>query len=253
MTAPELTTELPENHDLRLDGELPGRVLVVVAHPDDVDFGVGGTVARFTDAGVPVSYCMVTDGDAGEVDGYERSEIGPLRRREQTAAAKILGVEADDIFWLGFPDGALVADLELRKAISRVIRQVKPDLVIAQSATRAYDRIYASHPDHLAAGEAAICAVYPDSRNTASFPELLDEGFKPHAVNRVWVMGLAEPNHGVDISTTIERKIEALRAHESQTSTYPLETMIPEWAERGARAMEMAAGGLVEAFYDVRA
>lgn len=158
------------------------KILVITAHPDDVDFGAGGTVATWVVEGNEVEYCLVTDGQAGGSDNtVTRDEVAALRRREQTAAANMLGVTK--LHWLGFPDGAVVADLNLRREISAVIRKVKPDRVLTQSSERNYNRIYASHPDHLATGEAALCAVYPDARNEFAFPELLSErGLAPHAV-----------------------------------------------------------------------
>ena len=164
------------------------RALVVCAHPDDVDFGAAGTVAGWTDAGVEVSYCLVSDGDAGGFDpSVPRSEIGAIRRGEQTAAAKEVGVT--DLHWLGFPDGYLTVTLELRKAIARVIRQVRPQRVLTQSPQRNYQRVFASHPDHLATGEATLCAVYPDSRNEFWMPDLVaEEGLAPWSVSEVWLM-----------------------------------------------------------------
>ena len=159
------------------------RILVVTAHPDDVDFGAAGSVAVWTNAGIEVAYCIVTDGDAGGSDrSVSRTEMAAIRREEQLEAAKVVGVS--DVTYLGFPDGRVVADLELRRAISRVIRRFRPDRVVAQSPERNWSRIYASHPDHLAAGEAAVCAVYPDARNPFAFPDLLEEGLEPHTVAR---------------------------------------------------------------------
>ena len=147
------------------------RALVVTAHPDDVDFGAAGTVAVLTDAGVQVTYCLVTDGDAGGTDRtMPRPDMAALRRIEQTRAAKAVGV--DQLIFLGIGDGRVEANLLLREAISRVIRQVRPQVVLAQSAQRNLDRIYASHPDHLATGEGTICAVYPDARNAFAYPHL---------------------------------------------------------------------------------
>jgi LmbE family N-acetylglucosaminyl deacetylase len=145
------------------------RVLVVVAHPDDVDFGAAGSVAALTDAGVHVTYCLVTSGDAGGSDrSVARADMIQLREAEQTRAAKAVGVS--DLVFLRVPDGRVEATLDLRKAISRVIRQVRPQVVLCQSATRNLDRIYAGHPDHLAAGEATICAVYPTPAIHLRFP-----------------------------------------------------------------------------------
>src|SRR5215208_802856 len=126
------------------------RILVVTAHPDDVDFGMGGTVATWTDAGIHVAYCVVTDGDAGGFDpDVPRSEIPAIRRAEQEAAAKV--VRVDTVHWLGYPDGRLVPSIELRRDLARVIRIERPDRVVCQSPERNWDRLGASHPDHLAA------------------------------------------------------------------------------------------------------
>jgi len=192
------------------------RVLVVTAHPDDVDFGFAGSVAAMTDAGIEVSYCIVTDGDAGGSElGIPRAEMGPLRREEQTAAAAVVGVH--DLHFLGFPDGRVEPNLALRESLSRVIRRVRPQRVLTQSPERNFDRIYASHPDHLAVGEATIAAVYPDARNRWAHESLLDEGLEPHAAEEVWIGGGVPPaTHYVDITTTVDRKIEALRCHKSQ-------------------------------------
>ena len=141
------------------DTFLPAKVLVIVAHPDDIDFGTAGTVATLTDHGVDVVYGLVTSGQAGEPADLSPSELAELREAEQSAAASIVGVS--ELHWLGFPDGAVVADLELRRAISRLIRIVRPDLVITQTPERNFERIYAAHPDHLATGEAVVSAVYP--------------------------------------------------------------------------------------------
>ena len=166
-------------------------------------------MAVLTDAGVEVTYCLVTDGDAGGSDrSMSRSDMAALRRAEQTRAAKAVGVE--HLVFLGHPDGRVVADLTLREDLSRVIREVRPNVVVCQSAQRNLDRIYASHPDHLAAGEAAISAVYPDSRNPFAFPALLEAGLEPWTVDEVWVTGTQEANAHVEITPQLERKIEAL-------------------------------------------
>lgn len=242
----------PADAITELGDELPNQVLVVTAHPDDVDFGASATVARLTETGVKVAYCIVTDGDAGDAHGIPRAEVGALRQREQRAAGGLVGV--DDIHFLGLPDGMLVAGLDLRKAIARVIRQVRPDVVITQSPLRRYDFIYASHPDHLAAGEAALSAVYPDARNPHTFPELLDEGWDPHTVRRVWLMAHPEPNRFVDITETYDRKVAALRAHESQTgarSDEELDGLLRTWAAGMAKLAGWPDGRLAEGFREV--
>ena len=232
------------------DEFVPTKALVIVAHPDDIDFGTAGTVATLTDHGVEVVYGLVTSGQAGEPADLSPDELAELREAEQTAAAKIVGVT--ELHWLGFPDGAVVADLELRKAISRLIRVVKPDLVITQTPERNFERIYAAHPDHLATGEAVVSAVYPDSRNAKSFPELLDEGHEPHAVPRVWLMAgsTATTNLHVDITANLERKIDALMAHTSQNGPRAevLPDMIREWAKTNAE-LSGTSWSAVESFH----
>ncbi|MGI9596259.1 MAG: PIG-L deacetylase family protein [Acidimicrobiales bacterium] len=235
---------------LTADGpfDAPERVLVVVAHPDDIDFGTAGTVASLTDGGTHVAYCLVTSGDAGDDDlSVSQAELAALREGEQTAAGAEVGV--DVLHWLRHPDGRVLNSLELRRDISRIIRIERPDVVITQSPERNWDRIYGSHPDHLATAEATIAAVYPDSRNPRSHPELLDEGHEPHTVDKIWVMGL-QPNLTVDITDVFDRKISALEAHSSQTAWMGdrLPKMLTEWAiERGERG-GLDAGRMGESF-----
>ena len=209
------------------------RALVVTAHPDDVDFGAAGTVATLTDAGVAVTYCLVTSGEAGGSDrSVSRAEVAELRHEEQTTAAKHVGVT--ELVWLGRPDGRVVADLDLRMAITRVIRQVRPQLVITQSPERVMDRIIGSHPDHLAAGEATFCAVYPDSRNPFAFPELLgDEGLEPWSVPEMWVMAFAGSpgmraggRHG-------QRRAQDRRAAVAREPARRTRRRWPTWCARG--------------------
>lgn len=226
------------------------RILVITAHPDDVDFGVAGSVATWTDAGIQVTYCLATDGEAGGSDrSVSRAEMAELRRAEQTAAAKVAGVE--DLVFLGHPDGRLEATLELRRDLSRVIRQVRPQRVVTQSPDRNYQRIYASHPDHLAAGEAALCAVYPDARNPFAHPELLeDEGLEPWSVGETWLMAAGEPNRFVDVTDTFDRKIDALRSHASQHSDWdPIAAMVRGWLTATAKLAGFPDGRLAEGFF----
>ena len=158
-----------------IDASQVERVLVITAHPDDVDFGAAGTVAVLTDRGVAVTYCIVTDGDAGGFDeDVPRATMASIRRDEQTRAAKEVGVS--HLIFLGEPDGRLQPDLDLRLRLSRVIRQVCPDLVITQHPVRNLARIHASHPDHLAVGEAALCAVFPDCPEPLRLPGAVGRG-----------------------------------------------------------------------------
>ena len=235
-----------------LDNADVARILVIVAHPDDVDFGAAGSVAVWTDAGATVTYCVVTDGDAGGFDpAVPRSEIPGIRRAEQTAAAKEVGVE--DLVFLGYPDGRLEATMELRRDLARVIRQVRPDRVLLPSPERMWDRIFASHPDHLAAGEAAMCAVYPDSRNPFAFPELAAQGLEAHTVGEVWVMAAPRADVYVDVTDQFERKLSALRAHVSQNTDADgqLEGRLRGWLGINAATAGLPEGRLAEGFMRV--
>jgi LmbE family N-acetylglucosaminyl deacetylase len=218
------------------------RVLVVTAHPDDVDFGAAGTVTSFTDAGIEVVYCIVTNGDAGGSDrSMSRPDMAALRQKEQRAAAATVGVT--DVRFLGFPDGRVQPTLELRRDISRVIRQVRPQRVLTQSPERRWDFIFASHPDHLAAGEAAVCAVYPDARNPFAHPELLEvERLEPWTVNELWIMAFDGANIVVDTTAALDRKVAALMCHQSQM---PDPEGTKERVTTGAR-MAAATAGLPE-------
>lgn len=227
------------------------RILVVTAHPDDVDFGAAGSVATWTDAGIRVAYCLVTDGDAGGSDNtITRARMAEIRREEQTAAAAAVGV--DELHFLGYPDGRVTASLDLRRDISRVIRKVRPDRVCVQSPERRWDRIYASHPDHLAAGEAALAAVYPDARNEFAHPELMAEGFEPWTAREVYVMAHPSSDVYVDITTQIDRKIAALLAHESQhADPVRTEELVRVWSEVTAQSAGLSEGRRAEAFLRV--
>jgi LmbE family N-acetylglucosaminyl deacetylase len=225
------------------------RILVITAHPDDVDFGASGTVATWTDAGLDVVYCIVTDGDAGGSDpSVSRPDMAVLRHAEQTAAAKCVGVT--DLRFLGYADGYVEPTIALRKDLTRVIRQVRPDRVISPSPERNYARVGASHPDHRAVGDAALDAVYPDARNQFAFPDLLaDEGLEPWTVREVWLMSSPQAEHYVDITETFGRKVAALRAHESQTGDMlDLETFLRGWLSRAAQTAGFPEGRLAEAF-----
>jgi LmbE family N-acetylglucosaminyl deacetylase len=228
--------------------ELPTQVLVITAHPDDVDFGAAGSVARWTGEGVKVAYCIVTDGASGALDTTTDLTMLPaLRQEEQRAAAAAVGV--DDVRFLDYPDGRLEVSMALRRDLSRVIRQVRPDRVVAQSPERNWERIRASHPDHLAAGEAALQAVYPDARNPFAHPELLAEGLEPHAVDEVWLMASPRADRAVDITDHLERKIAALLCHRSQVGEGDhIEGLIRGWTGRTAVEMGVGEGRYAEAF-----
>jgi len=234
---------------MALDDSLVSRVLAVAAHPDDIDFGASGTVATWTDAGHQVTYLLCTRGDQGGFDDTPREQMPAIREAEQRAAAKAVGV-TDVRFLDGFRDGWLEPTHELQREIVRVIRQVRPQRMLIQSPERHWDRIGASHPDHLAAGEAAIRAIYPAARNPFSYPELLaDEGLEPWAVPETWIMAHPGAAHAVDVTDTFPRKLEALRAHRSQTSHVDdLEGMLRTWGRRTADAAGLDADRLAEVF-----
>ncbi|GAA1759845.1 PIG-L deacetylase family protein [Nonomuraea bangladeshensis] len=225
------------------------RVLYVTAHPDDVDFGAAGSAALFVDRGVEVTYLLVTDGDAG---GNERTldntGMAELRRTEQRAAAKAVGVT--DVRFLGYPDGQVVPSLELRRSIARVIRQVRPDLVVTHHPDRNYRFVAPSHPDHRAVGGAALDAVYPDARNPYAFPELLlEEGLEAWTVREVWLTGGTTPDHYVDVTDVIDRKLAALLSHVSQVAHVEgfaegVKSRFAAWGEQAG----FGAGRYAEAF-----
>jgi LmbE family N-acetylglucosaminyl deacetylase len=195
----------------------PQCILVVLAHPDDPEFFCGESVVRWTSAGHKVIYCLLTCGDKGTKDrNLESGQLCCIRQDEQRKAAAILGV--DQVRFLKHEDGYLVADLGLRRDITRVIRQEKPDiLVTCDPTTLFYNNQSINHPDHRAAGQAAIDSVFPAARDHLNFIELWrDENLEPHIVREVWVCGTLEPNFILDVSVYWETKIRALYEHKSQ-------------------------------------
>lgn len=218
--------------------DAPERVLVVVAHPDDIDFGIAGTAAVLAAAGSTVTYALLTSGEAGIPEDMDRAELAALREQEQRAAAAAVGVT--DVRFLGQPDGHLESNLALRKVISRVIRQTKPNVVITQNPERRYDRIFASHPDHLACADATISAVYPDARNPHAHVELMDEGHEPHAVDWVWITQGRKPNLAVNITDVLSKKVAALSSHSSQVAWIDdVDKLLREWAAASAEQYDV--------------
>ncbi len=191
------------------------RALVIQAHPDDVDFGAAGTVSHLTDAGARVTYCLVTDGQAGGFDvTIPRTEMAAIRREEQTKAAAEVGV--DELVFLGRMDGEVEFDRSLRHDLTRVIRQVRPDVVLIHPPHVVVTSVYGSHADHVATGQASWAAVYPDARNPFAFPELVTSGFEPWTVAEIWIINHPDSNETVDITEQFDRKLSALRCHASQ-------------------------------------
>ena len=233
----------------RPDSEIQ-KVLVVVAHPDDCDFGAGGTIAGWVDAGLSVTILLCTRGEQGGFDDTDREQMPAIREREQLAASAVLGVK-DVRFLQGHRDGWLEPSWELQRQIVEVIRDVRPQRVLIQSPERWYDRIQASHPDHLAAGEAAIRAVYPAAENRFAWPELIEAGLAPWHVNEVWIMAHPDMTHAVDITENFGRKVDALQAHVSQTGHQgdQLEEFLRGWGIGVAEMFGLGAGRLAECFH----
>jgi LmbE family N-acetylglucosaminyl deacetylase len=187
-----------------------------MAHPDDADFWAAGTIALWVRDGWAVTYLIATSGDAGGFEpGRANDAMAERRRGEQRRAAAILGV-SDVRFLDGFGDGEVRVDGELVGGIVRVIRQTKPDLVLAQSPTRTWGDIRLSHPDHLAVGEAVARAVYPFARNPFAFPELAAAGLEAFEVRELWLVGDPAPDHAVDVTAVWDKRQAALLAHASQ-------------------------------------
>ena len=232
----------------RPDSEIE-RALVVTAHPDDADYGSAGTLAGWTDAGIEVTLLLCTRGEQGGFDDTPREQMPAIREAEQRAASAVVGVQ-DVRFLDGHFDGWLEPGWQLQREIVRVIREVRPQRVLTQSPERWYDRLQASHPDHLAAGEATVRAVYPASENRFAFPELLEEGLEPWHVDELWLMAHPQMTHAVDITDTFSRKVKALQQHTSQTAHLgeQLETMLRGWATGLAANAGLSEGRLAEAF-----
>jgi LmbE family N-acetylglucosaminyl deacetylase len=206
---------------MMVDGPLPttpegNRVLVVMAHPDDAEFGCGGTIAKWAAAGKEINYVLCTSGDKGSSDpDMSPVRLAQMRRKEQINAAHALG--ARDVVFLSYEDGTLRNTLELRKDITREIRRFKPDAIICQDPTMRFGGSrYINHPDHRAAGDACLDAVYPSARDLHVFPELLVDGFEPHKVREVFMSTMQSPDVWIDVSECFERKLEGLRQHTSQ-------------------------------------
>ncbi|MGH3624444.1 MAG: PIG-L deacetylase family protein [Sciscionella sp.] len=230
------------------------RVLVVAAHPDDIDFGAAGTVAAWTKAGIDVTYCVCTSGGASAVHGMAREDVPAYREAEQLAAANEVGVT--DVRFLRYQDGALAPSIELRGDITRIIRSVCPDRVLAWSPEINWDHPVTSHPDHRASGEAALAAVFPAAGNPYAHPGLLEvEGLDAWTVRELWIAD-GPPwlrNHAVDITHTFENKLAALRAHRSQTGhTSGLEAGLRQHFQGRARQHGMPQDRIAEDFQVVR-
>ncbi len=197
----------------------PLRIVVIVAHQDDIEFGAAGSVARWTDAGSSVTYVIITDGAAGSNEpDVDYAELVARRKQEQIEAAEIVGVT--DVRFLDYADGTLEPTIELRRDLTRIIRELKPDRCVIMDPTTVLlqegEMNYINHPDHRAAATAALYAVFPSAESRPIFPELLAEGFEPHHVNELYMQLTDKPNLAVDVTDVHDRKIQALLRHRSQ-------------------------------------
>lgn len=224
------------------------RALIVVAHPDDADFGCAGTSATWSDAGIEVTLLVVTRGEQGGLPGADPDAIPGIREAEQRAASAHVGI-ADVRFLDGYRDGWVEPTFDLQRDIVRVIREVRPQRVLAQSPKRSYERIHGSHPDHLAAGEAVVRACYPAAENPFAWPEMIDEGLDPWHVGEIWLMADPDATHAIDTTDVFPRKVAALMEHSSQTGhREDLDKFLREWAGRTATRLGLDEGRLAEAF-----
>lgn len=222
------------------------RAMVVMAHPDDAEYSCSGTVAKWTSMGWEVVYVLCTDGSKGSDEpGMTTEKLAAIRKQEQLDAAKILGLK--DVVFLNYPDSYLTPSLELRKDIARAIRVHRPDILICPNPTRSFDNnFYVGHPDHMAAGEAALAAAYPTSRDRLTYPDLIKVGLEPHKVREVWITMGAGANHWVELTEEdLKTSLKALKAHTSQVDPENVDSRMREWK---ARAGSLRGYRYAEAF-----
>jgi LmbE family N-acetylglucosaminyl deacetylase len=214
------------------------------AHPDDQEFTVAGTLAKWAKAGSEIVTVCLTSGGAGSNDStppdMTREKLVPLRQEEQRRACRLLGIQ--EIVFLDYEDGALEATIALRRDLTRVIRRYRPDAVVCGDPTvRFYGNRYMNHPDHRVAADVALDAVFPSSGTRFIFPELLDEGLAPHQVKSVFVHGAERPDTFIDIAAVLDLKLAALREHQSQLGSWDPTDMITQWARTQGRRGRLAA------------
>jgi LmbE family N-acetylglucosaminyl deacetylase len=216
------------------DEYIPKSAMSIQAHPDDQDFSVAGTLAKWARAGCEITSVLITSGDSGSNDVTRgtayKSELATLREGEQLAANEVLGIK--HTVFLRYPDGELEPSLALRKDLTRVIRQYKPDVVFAGNPEAwFYGNEYVNHPDHRAAAQAACAAVFPSAGTRLIFTDLLEAGYEPHNVERLYIHGSEKNDTWIDISETIDTKIEALKKHVSQMDTHEVDKWMKDWAK----------------------
>ncbi len=224
---------------------IPKIAMSIQAHPDDQEFTVAGTLAKWVQAGTQVTSVIITSGDAGSNEitrnAAYKPELATLREAEQKAANAVLGIQ--ETVFLHYPDGELEPTLALRKDLTRLIRQVKPEaVVIGDPQTVFYGNGYINHPDHRAAAQAALYAIFPSSETRLIFTDLLDAGFEPHKVRRIYVHGAENTDTVVDITDTIDAKIEALCKHVSQLGDWNPDKMIRDWAKEEVKKKKFKYG-----------
>jgi LmbE family N-acetylglucosaminyl deacetylase len=227
---------------LQAETFIPQRVLVVMAHPDDIEFGAAGSIAHWVEQGAQVTYCIVTNGAAGSNDpSMDMEVLIETRQEEQRQAAAKVGVQ--DVRFLGYQDGALQPTMELRRELTRLIRQLKPDRVVAFDPTCiiAQEMDYINHPDHRASAEATLYAVFPSAETRPIFPELLAEGLEPHKVLDMYLVLTDHPNTYVDITAQHERKLEALACHATQNITPEVLGMVRQWGGEAGQKLGLGA------------
>ena len=225
---------------------IPGIAMSIQANPDDQEFTIAGTLARWVKQGCRVISVIVTSGDAGSNEPSRGADYKPilahLREDEQIAANLVLGIR--ETAFLHYPDGELQATLGLRKDLTRLIRQYKPDLVVTGDPTRLFHGMdYVNHPDHRAAAEAAVYATFPSAGTRLIFTDLLDEGYAPYNVKKLYLHGAEKPDVWVDTTETLDLKITALKKHASQLGDWDPTEILREWAadtgkEKGLKAAE---------------
>jgi LmbE family N-acetylglucosaminyl deacetylase len=213
---------------------LPKIAMSIQAHPDDQDFSVAGTLAKWAKAGCEIISVLITSGDSGSNDVTKgaayKTELASLRETEQLAANKVLGIK--QTVFLRYPDGELEPSLALRKDLTRVIRQYKPEVVLSGNPEAwFYDNEYVNHPDHRAAAQAACEAVFPSAGTRLIFTDLLEAGYEPHNVKRLYIHGSEKSDTWIDISETIDMKIDALKKHVSQMDTHEVDKWMRDWAK----------------------
>ena len=214
----------------------PKSAMVIFAHPDDAEFVSAGTAAVWAEQGCEITYLAGTSGDKGASDpDIPTRKLIEMREQEQRNAAEILGVK--HVEFLRYEDATLVADLDLRLAITRMIRKHKPEAVICQDPSKRYEsRDYIQHPDHIAMGEAALAAIYPSARDHLTFPQLVEEGYEPHKVKYVFMIGAPEPDVWIDTTHVFDKKVAALKAHTSQVEGFDPTDLLRTWGRDTAAA-----------------